>query len=84
MLSCGSALHTAASGHVECVWVMLVMNMCGLSGVRIPARLMDTAGGRGDHDGSLAVLLEVLGLVSFIRLLVSLTPDLYKPYTSPA
>ena len=63
--------------------MLLVMNMCGLSGVRIPARLMYTATGRGDHDGSLAVLLEVLGLRPFIRLLVSLTPDLYKPYTSP-
>ena len=77
-------MHSVASGHVECVWVLLVMSMSGLSGVRIPARLMYTATGRGDHDGSLAVLLEVLGLVSFIRLLVSLTPDLYKPYTSPA
>ena len=77
-------MHSVASGHVECVWMLLQMNMSDLSGVRIPAKLMCTAGGCGDHHGSLAVLLEVLGLVSFIRLLVSLTPDLYKPYTSPA
>ena len=67
VLSCGSTLHTVASGHVECVWVLLVMSMSGLSGVRIPAKLMHTAGGRGDHDGSLAVLLEVLGLRLFAK-----------------
>ena len=59
------------------------MSMSGLSGVRIPAKLMHTAGGRGDHDGSLAVLLEVFGLYFLNRLLYFLTPGLYKPYTSP-
>ena len=76
-------MHSVASDHVECVWMLLLMNMSGLSGVRIPAKLMHTAGGRGEDDGSLAVLVEVLGLRPFIRLLRPLTPDLYKPYISP-